>query len=144
MSDSVRLFRLEPARLLCPCDSPGKNTGVGCYSLLQWILSTQGSNPSLLRLQADSLSLSHRGNPAVSQVLPIQFSHKQINLFFYTPAYPVVHSLSLPQSSFGYLGARLQSYFCFTPTFISLFAYLMWNQIPQTVSEMPLGLNWFL
>ena len=25
----------EPARLLCPWDSPGKNTGVGCHFLLQ-------------------------------------------------------------------------------------------------------------
>ena len=24
-----------PTRLLCPCDSPGKNTGVGCHFLLQ-------------------------------------------------------------------------------------------------------------
>ena len=24
-----------PARLLCPWDSPGKNTGVGCHALLQ-------------------------------------------------------------------------------------------------------------
>ena len=26
-------------------DSPGKNTGVGCYAFLQGILATQGSNP---------------------------------------------------------------------------------------------------
>ena len=26
---------LQPAWLLCPCSSPGKNTGVGCHSLLQ-------------------------------------------------------------------------------------------------------------
>ena len=25
----------EPGRLLCPWDSPGKNTGVGCHFLLQ-------------------------------------------------------------------------------------------------------------
>ena len=25
---------MEPARLLCPWDSPGKNTGVGCHSIL--------------------------------------------------------------------------------------------------------------
>ena len=29
-------------------DSPGKNTGVGCYALLQGIFPTQGSNSSLL------------------------------------------------------------------------------------------------
>ena len=27
--------RRQPTRLLCPRDSPGKNTGVGCHSLLQ-------------------------------------------------------------------------------------------------------------
>ena len=32
---------LQPSRLLCPWDSPGKNTGVGCHFLLQ------GISPSL-------------------------------------------------------------------------------------------------
>ena len=36
-----------PARLLCPWDSPGKNTGGGSLSLLQGILPTQGTNPGL-------------------------------------------------------------------------------------------------
>ena len=31
-------------RLLCPWDSPGKNTGVGCHAPLQWIFPTEGSN----------------------------------------------------------------------------------------------------
>ena len=35
MSDSVRPQRRQPTRLLCPWDSPGKNTGVGCHFLLQ-------------------------------------------------------------------------------------------------------------
>ena len=30
-----------------PWDSPGKNNGVGCHFLLQWIFLTQGSNPCL-------------------------------------------------------------------------------------------------
>ena len=34
-SDSLRPHGLQPARLLCPRDSPGKNTGVGCHFLLQ-------------------------------------------------------------------------------------------------------------
>ena len=32
-------------RLLCPWDSSGKNTGVGCPALLQGIFPTPGSNP---------------------------------------------------------------------------------------------------
>ena len=35
MSDSVRPHRRQPKRLHCPWDSPGKNTEVGCDSLLQ-------------------------------------------------------------------------------------------------------------
>ena len=35
VSDSVRPHGLQPSRLLCPWDSPGKNTGVGCHFLLQ-------------------------------------------------------------------------------------------------------------
>ena len=41
--------------LLCPWNSPGKNTGVGCHSFLQGIFPTQGSSPGLLHCQADSL-----------------------------------------------------------------------------------------
>ena len=35
VSDSVRPHRRQPNRLLCPWDSPGKNTGVDCHFLLQ-------------------------------------------------------------------------------------------------------------
>ena len=31
VSDSLRPYGLYPARLLCPWDSPGKNTRVGCH-----------------------------------------------------------------------------------------------------------------
>ena len=37
MSDSVRPRGLQPTRLLCPWDSPGKDTGVGCHFLLQFM-----------------------------------------------------------------------------------------------------------
>ena len=35
VSNSVQPHWLQPTRLLCPWDSPGKNTGVGCHFLLQ-------------------------------------------------------------------------------------------------------------
>ena len=54
---------LEPTRLLCPWDSPGKNTGVGCHFFLQENLPTQGLNPGLLHLQADSLPTESPGKP---------------------------------------------------------------------------------
>ena len=40
-------YELRPIRLLCPWNSPGKSTGVGCHFLLQGIFPTQGSNPDL-------------------------------------------------------------------------------------------------
>ena len=40
----------NPARLLCPWNSLGKNTGVGCHFLLQGIFPTQGLNLCLLHL----------------------------------------------------------------------------------------------
>ena len=55
---------MQPSRLLCPWDSPGKNTGVGCHFLLQGIFPTQGSNLSLLCLlpwQVGSLPLAPPG-----------------------------------------------------------------------------------
>ena len=55
--DSLRPGGLQPARLLYPWDSPGKNTGVGCHALLQGISPTQGSNPGLLHWQVGSLLL---------------------------------------------------------------------------------------
>ena len=48
MSDSLQPHGLQPARLLCPWDSPGKNTAVGCHAVLQGIFPTQGSNPDFL------------------------------------------------------------------------------------------------
>ena len=50
-------------RLLCPWDSPGKNTGVGCHALFQGIFLTQGSNPGLPTFQADSLPFEPPGKP---------------------------------------------------------------------------------
>ena len=47
-----------------PWNSPGKNTGVGCHSLLQGIFPLQGSNLRLLHWQADSFPLSHLGSPS--------------------------------------------------------------------------------
>ena len=39
MSDSSRPHGLQPTRLLCLWDFPGKSTGVGCYCLLRQSLS---------------------------------------------------------------------------------------------------------
>ena len=43
-------YRLKPPRLLCPWDSPDKDTGGDCHTLLQGIFLTKGSNRCLLYL----------------------------------------------------------------------------------------------
>ena len=47
MSDSLPPHGLQPAKLLCPWDFPGKNTGVGCHFLLQGLFPAEGLNPGL-------------------------------------------------------------------------------------------------
>ena len=49
-------------RLFGPWDFPGKNTGVGCYVLLQGIFPTQGSNPGLPLCRWILYYLSHQGS----------------------------------------------------------------------------------
>ena len=66
MSNSVQPHGLQPARFLCPWNSLGKNTGMGCHSCLQRIFLTQGLNQRLLGLlhwQVGSLSLAPPGKP---------------------------------------------------------------------------------
>ena len=50
-SDTSQPFGLQPARLLCQWDYPGKNTGVGCHFFLQGIFS-------ILRIELASLVAS--------------------------------------------------------------------------------------
>ena len=60
--DSLRPHALQPTRLPCPWNSPGKNTGVCCHALLQGIFPTQGLNPGLLNCGQILYQLSHQGS----------------------------------------------------------------------------------
>ena len=48
MSDSSRLYGLQPTRLFRPWDFPGKSTGVGCHRL-QGPLGGENLGPRLVR-----------------------------------------------------------------------------------------------
>ena len=79
---SMRLFMTPGTavtRLPCPLGSRGKNTGVGCHSLLQGIFPTQRieSMSPVLQLQADSLRLSHQGSPGPPGTSPSPFPSTQ-------------------------------------------------------------------
>ena len=63
MSDSLRPRGPNLARLPCPWNSPGQNTGVGSRSLLQVIFPTQGSNQGLLHCRWILYQLSYQGSP---------------------------------------------------------------------------------
>ena len=60
-------YGLSPARHICTWgfstrDSPGENTGVGCHTLLQGIVTTQGLNPGLHHCRRILYHLSHQGS----------------------------------------------------------------------------------
>ena len=46
-------------------DSPGKNTGVDCHTLLQGIFSTLGSNSGVPHCRQNLYHLSHQGSPRI-------------------------------------------------------------------------------
>ena len=58
----LQFHELQPTRLLCPWDFPGKNTRVGCHFLLQGIFPTWIMNLHLLHCRQILYQLSHQGN----------------------------------------------------------------------------------
>ena len=62
VSDFFRPHGLQPTRLLCPRDSPGRNTPVGCHALLQGIFPTQESHQGLLHYRWILYQQSYQGS----------------------------------------------------------------------------------
>ena len=60
MSNFLQPHGLWPTRLLCPWDSPDKNIGMDCHSLLRRSFLTQGSNLGLLHCRQVLYCLSYR------------------------------------------------------------------------------------
>ena len=77
VSDSLRLHGLQPTRLLCPWNSPDKNTGMSGHSLLQEVFLTQELNPGLLHCRQTLYHLSHQGS-----LLSEKNSIKFLNILF--------------------------------------------------------------
>ena len=85
--DSVRPHGLQSVRLLYPWDSPGKNTGVDCHSLLQkrdrvWLCCPGWSTLAI-----------HRHNPTTDQ-------HGSFDLLRFQPrlVHPSLGNLVVPRS----------------------------------------------
>ena len=110
MPDSLQSYGLLPTRFLCPWDSPGKDTGVGCHALLQGSYPTQGLNPylfGLLHLHAGSLPLHHLGSPPVLQQTPKfwmpAIPHSVLSLY---PALPGTRASDISSPSSPHDGPR--------------------------------------
>jgi len=76
VSDSLSPHRLLLTRLLCPWDSLGKNTEVGCHALLQGIFPTQGSDPGLPHYRHIIFHLSSQGSPRILECIAYPFSRR--------------------------------------------------------------------
>ena len=63
VSNSLRSCGLQPFRLFCPWDSPGKRTGVGRHFHLQGIFPTQRSNPGLPHCRQTLYPLIYQESP---------------------------------------------------------------------------------
>ena len=63
VSNSLQHLGLQSTMPLCPWDSPGKNTGVGCHFFLQGIFSTQGLNLGVLHCRQILYHLRHQVSP---------------------------------------------------------------------------------
>ena len=75
----VRLFATPWAvahQAICPWNSPGKNTGVGCHALLQGIFPTQGCNPGFLHCRQILYCVSYQGSPRILEWVNYPFSRR--------------------------------------------------------------------
>ena len=120
MFDSVQPYRLQPARLLCLWDFPGKNTGVDCHAFLQGILLTQGLNPCLLLSRIADGFFTHWATWKGIFLLSVQFSSVQFSaqscltlcnpMDCNTPGLPVHHQLlELAQTHIHQVGHAIQA-----------------------------------
>ena len=146
MFDSVRPHGEQPTRLLCPWDSPGKNTGMGCHFLLQcmyacWLASIvsdsvrpNGQQPTRLLCPQDSLSTGKNtgmGCHVLLQFMKVK-SQSEVAQSCQTLCDPM--DCSLPGSSVhGSFQARILCY-------LSLFPHILTNMC--TIWKSPLGHQW--
>ena len=156
VSNSLWPHGLYPARLLCPQDFIGKNTGVGCHFLLQGIFPTQGSNLSFLRLlhwPADSLPLHRLGSPSfptLSNILswgerrgvPKQLSEVTNEISFFSCQYELMigcvssHCSLFDTYYYPILSQEKPIYQIFLPEKSATFQFMGDGKTPPTISPM--------
>ena len=113
VSDSLQPYGLEPSKLLCPWDSPGKHTGVGCHALLRGFLLTQGLNPHPLCLLHCMWLLYHWATGEATLAASFSWiltkttlAHPRIHYIYYK-----VHEIYLAHPLFMFMAITNISYF---------------------------------
>ena len=103
MSDSVKPHGLQPTRLLCPWDSPGKNTGVGCHFLLQYMkVKSEGEASQSCLTFSDPVDCSLPGSSIHGIFQPRVLEWGAINL--------VTSLKALSPNTATFLGPRVRSH----------------------------------
>ena len=103
MSDSVQPHRRQPSRLPRPWDSLGKNTGVGCHFLLQYMIKREISRYSMLSHSVMSDFLKYHGLQPTRLLCPWGFSRQE-----YWSGLPCPPPGVLPNPGIKYRSAALQ------------------------------------
>ena len=76
---TLKIYRLQPSRLLCRQDFPGENTGVGCHFLFQGNFQNQKLNPGsyVSRIVGDFFTTEPSRKPTLSQRLQLKYLQTQ-------------------------------------------------------------------
>ena len=125
MSNSVWPHRWQPTRLPRPWDSPGKNTGVCCHFVLQWVkVKRESEVAQLCPTLSDPMDCSLPGSSIhgifqakLLEWVAIAFSAlKRTTPFYGNPSHPSQRVLFLPPSD-----AYVRSFFYLLYTLIKLY-----------------------
>ena len=144
MPNSLRPHGLQPTRVLCPWDFPGKDTGVGCHFLLQGIFPTQGLNLGLSHCRQILYQLSYKGSRLIIFFTQITYKKQtEKNTFNLTVQYLEKCRRIVQQLAYGagthvyifessqleglYVGDLLYSALIHSPNTLPLFPYTRAN-----------------
>ena len=120
-----------PARLLCPWNSPDKNTGVGCHSLLQGIFPSQESNSGLLHCRQILYHLIHQGNPIFKLDDAKLLSHLLQEYLFSLPEISFVTTATTSGMHYSLFN------FIVRPFTVSIFTILLPYKVTKTQMVLP-------
>ena len=112
--------RRQPTRLPHPWDSPGKNTGVGCHFLLQWMkVKSESEVAQSYPTLSDPMDCSLPGSSAygISQARVLEWGPIAFSTLFMTNSLQSRHSFTallfrvhIPIQSYGFSSSHIQTW----------------------------------